>query len=201
MKKQTLLFLAISLIISLGVKADPGTVTVTIDNVIEQPGTVSIPVYFDIDVDTPGVGSIELLIEFESGVLTDFDSFTNVASDIEGNSWDGLTGVIQDPQDPGKLKINTTAGDEDDYLTSFSGVLFEMQFEYDGGQSDITFEGQNAEGESEIGGEDGDQIPANFVNGSINQEQPPAIPITLWSILIGFGLISLFTLKRAAKKQ
>ena len=200
MKKQTLLFLAISFIISFGVKADPATVTVTIDHVIEQPGTVSIPVHFDIDVDEPGVGSIELLIDYDTSVLTEFKGFKNIASEIE-DTWVELAGV--DSQDPGELKINTNANNEDDYLESFSGVLFEIEFEYAGQYSDITFEQKNEDGGSEIGGgEDtsGDaiKITADFVNGSITQA--PSIPIALWSVIVGFGLISLFTLKRAARK-
>ena len=201
MKKQTLLFLAISFIISFGVKADPATVTVTIDHVIEQPGTVSIPVSFDIDVAEPGVGSIELLIDYDTNVLTEFKGFKNIASEIDG-TWVELAGV-DSQDDPGELKINTNANNEDDYLESFSGVLFEIEFEYDGQYSDITFEQKNVAGGSEIGGGDdasGDaiEITADFVNGSITQA--PSIPIALWSVIVGFGLISLFTLKRAARK-
>jgi len=198
MKKQIFITIALTFMLAFGVKAEPGTITVTIADVVEQPGTVNIPVSLHIDnVDAPGVGSIELIIDYDTDVLIDFIDVTNIHTDI--SDWSEAWGV-QDPTDPGQFKISFTAADEADYLTDFpEQVLFDIQFDYAGDYSDITFVNTNEDGGSEIGEDTATPITATFVDGSITQAPP--IPIALWSLLIGFGLISLFTLKRSARNR
>ena len=205
MKKQILLSIALTFILAFGVKADPGTVTVTIADVIEQPGTVNIPVYIEVpDVveNSPGVGSIELTIDYNTNVLTEYLAVTNISEELE--DWNKAWGVGEDIDD-GEIKINLTSADETEanYLKDYSGVLFDLQFEYAGGITAITFIGPNEDGVSQIGGDvqirDATPITATFNDGSITQAPP--IPIALWSLLVGFGLISLFTLKRTARNR
>jgi len=192
MKRQAILFIALGLIFSYSIKAqEVGTVTITIADVIEQPGIVNIPVSADIDVADPGVGSIELIIDYDTGVLTDFLNVINIAPEL--SAWGPAWGV-QDPADPGQFKISFAAADTDDYITSFSDVLFYIQFDYAGDYSDISFVNTNQPGGSEVGQDGATPIDADFVDGSITQAPP--IPIALWSLLIAFGLISFFKLRR-----
>jgi len=196
MKKQIFITIALTFMLAFGVKADPGTITVTIADVVEQPGTVNIPVSLHIDnVESPGVGSIELILDYNTGVLIDFNDVINIHPDI--SNWSPAWGL---QQDPGEFKISFTAPDQNDYLTDFpEQVLFDIQFDYAGDYSDITFVNTNEVGGSEIGEETAIPITATFIDGSITQAPP--IPIALWSLLIGFGLISLLTLKRSAKNR
>ena len=190
MKKQIILFFALGLIFAFTVKADP-VVTVEIDDVVKQPGTVLVPVYVDFSgAPGDGVGSIELTISFDNTVLTEFKTLKNIT---HGNGdW-----VFQENDTSGEIIINWS-----DYTdpTKTNGQLLDLEFEYAGGDSQISFVDPGTEGVTEIGGEsDGDVVTATFEDGSITQAPP--IPIALWSLLIGFGLISLLTLKRTARNR
>ncbi len=191
MKKQAILLIALGLIFSYSINAQENGVTISIADVVEQPGTVNIPVSADIDVEDPGVGSIELIIDYDTGVLTDFLAVINIAPEL--SAWIPAWG-IQDPADPGQFKISFAAANPDDYITSFNGVLFDIQFNYAGDYSAITFVNENEPGGSEVGEDEANPITAVFVPGSITQGPP--IPLALWSLLIAFGLFSFFKLRR-----
>jgi len=190
MKKQIFITIALTFLLAFGVKADP-VVTVTIDDVVKQPGTVLVPVFVDFsDAPGGGVGSIELTITFDNDVLTEFIGPQNEA--IAPGDWVHPKGDVGN-----EFKINWS---DYDNPSTLDGKLFDLEFEYAGGYSPLTFVDKNIAGESEIGGEsDAEVVTATFNDGSITQAPP--IPIALWSMLIGFGLISLFTLKRSARNR
>ncbi len=191
MKRQILLTIALSFIFTIGVNAEP-IVSVTIDDVVKQPGTVLVPVYADFsDAPGDGVGSVELTITFDQNVLVEFNGLVNEGF-AEGE-WLFPTGQVG-----GEFKLNWEDFNDP---TKFEGKLFDLEFEYDGGYSDINFKDPNVAGITEIGGEDtATQIEATFTNGSISEEIP-SIPIALWSLVIGFGLISFFTIKRTKSNR
>ena len=195
MKKQILLSIALTFILAFGVKADPvGIVTVTIDDVVRQPGTVLVPVYADFsNAPGDGVGAFDLTFKVENdNVLTDFNGVDNPHPEIDAGDL-----LAPSQGTTSNFSLNWKVGSATP--TYMVGKLFDLEFDYAGGDSEISFFGENVFGESEIGETDAEPITATFVHGSITQAPP--IPIALWSLLIGFGLISLFTLKRSARNR
>ncbi len=204
MKKNLLLSLAITLLFSISALAQTASLTVTIDeNIQEKAGIIEVPVYL---VFEPGaafdIGSFNLEISFNDpdviidnidnmvaipGFTTDeflFDD--NVDNNIISISW-ASDGSIFTPF------IQSTGSLTDD-------ILFTLQFEGKVGTSSFIFLDQNVDLTTAFyeGGTAGtDQIIAEFNNGSITIS--PAIPLSQWAFFISAGLIVLFMVLRAIR--
>ncbi len=169
MKKQIFFTVTLSLFFVIGAMAQP-LVSVTIDEVEREPGTVLVPVYADFsDAPGDGVGSIELTIAFDPAILVEFNGLENEG--VGEGDWVFPTGSVG-----GQFKLNW---EDFNNPTKFEGKLFDLVFEYAGDYSDISFVGPNQAGITEIGGEDdASPIISTFNDGSIT-EDVPAVPIAL----------------------
>jgi len=191
MKNIVISFLGLFLLISLSARAEDEA-TVDIAEVINAlTGTVLIPVMVDFSetTDIDGVCGFDFTISFDETVLTMFHGVTNLHPDIE----DKLPITIR-PGDVGETygEIKISFYDSDAKLKT-DGILFEMEFEYAGGFSLLTFVDVGEAGKTEVGDceETVEQIPTLFIDGSIS---PRPVPVNNWAIFLSLGLIVSFSL-------
>ena len=189
MKKIFITTLSLFLLLSVSVQAQGFEVTVDIADVTDAlPGYVLIPVIVDFSNTNDGVCAFDLTISFDENVLTEFYGVANVHDDVDINDIEFKVGNVG-PTD-GQIKISFAKVDAN--LTT-NDTLFEMEFEYAGGYSDITFEDIGEAGVTEVGDCESviEQIDAEFINGSISQFIPP-VPLNNWVIYLSMGLILSF---------
>ncbi len=190
MKKQFILIIAFSLasFASLQLLSNP---TITLPNVEAVPGTVIIPVTIDFSANGPFC-SADFSIHFD----------TNVLQYVGVNNLNPAAGGVVAPAPPhAEPPVVIAWVDLDDIGTSMSGVLFELEFDYLGGDSDIIFFNPNTNGSTAIFSCDDDTTPANaiFNNGSVVAPLPPPVPISNLAVLFGLGFMTLFIAIRIFK--
>jgi len=191
MKNIVISFLGLFLLISLSARAEEQA-TVDIADVINAlTGTVLIPVMVDFSetTDSEGVCGFDFTISFDETVLTMFNGVTSLHPDIAEKAT--ITFGVED--------VGATDGE---ILISFADntanletkdILFEMEFEYAGGFSLLTFVDVGLEGVTEVGvcTDTVEQIPTLFIDGSIS---PLPVPVNNWAIFLSLGLIISFSL-------
>lgn len=181
MKKLFLICLSLVILLSFGTYAQ--NATVQIGEVTGTPGTqVHIPVMVDFSNVTGGVCAFDLTIAFDENVLTEFIGVDNVS------------GITEDAIDFAPGTIGPTNGEI--YFAYFNlpgstldGKLFDLVFEYDGGDSYLSFVTPNESGITEIGNCVAEAVSTDFTDGSIT-EAPP-IPIGNWVLYMVIGLIAI----------
>lgn len=189
MKKQFILIIAFVLasFASQQLLSNP---TITLPNVEAVPGTVIIPVTIDFSTGGPYC-SADFTIHFDSNVL----EFVAV------NNLNPAAGGVVAPSPPDTEPVVFAWVDLTDIGTSMTGVFFELEFNYLGGDTDIIFHNPNTNGYSAIFSCDDDTTPTNsiFNNGSVTAPLPPPVPLSNIAILFGFGLMTLLITIRMFK--
>lgn len=182
MKKLYSTAIAIIIAFTISVQAQPPSIEIQ-KMPDETPNTtVSIPVYVDFTGDD--VCSIDLEISFDEDVL-EFVGLSNVAL---------LGGSPHVSQTTSPINIGWNPNPN-----QHVGKIFDLQFDYSGGYSALTF--QNIDG---AGGTvifdctvDNDVIQINvgandaFINGPTT-----SVPIAFWSLLVVAGLMVAFFVRR-----
>ncbi len=175
---------AIAIIIAFTISAQAQPPSIEIQKMPDETPntTVSIPVYVDFTGDN--VCSIDLEISFDEGVLQ-FVDLSNVES-LGGSP------LVSQTTSPIIIGWNTTANQH-------VGKIFDLQFDYSGGYSALTFENINVVGGTAIFDCTGSNniisisVGTNdaFINGPTT-----SVPIAFWSLLVLAGLMVAFFVRR-----
>ena len=153
--------------------------------VIGTPATqVLIPVMVDFSNVSAEVCAFDLTIAFDENVLTEFIGLDNVSGEITETSIGFDPGTIG-PTDGEIYFAYFVLGPG----TTLQGKIFDLVFEYSGGDSGISFVSPNAEGITEIGDCNAEAVPTTFINGSITEVS--LVPIGNWVLYTVFGLIAI----------
>jgi len=198
MKKSFLPLLFIFAIFSMSVRAQTVTPTVTIDDVVETPGTVYIPVYVDFseiegtNVEEMTICAVDFTINYndQDDVLT-FVGISDVGTGLDINNFQ-----IPAEGDPPPIKIGWEGTGNG---TDMEGMFITLEFQYTGGDSNIWFTDHNTIGETAIIDctDATSLVTAEFNPGSITQAAP--VPVSGWALMIAFGLMMTFVIFRIVR--
>ncbi len=152
--------------------------TVSIPHVIDTPGIVDIPI--NVDFSEFDVCAFEFRVNFDGDVLQYQSAVDNTLSVTENSiiantvdlAWSDLTAI------------------------DLVGELLKLRFNYLGGTTSLTFTVSTNPGSSDDPSWLVDctlePITTTFTNGSITQAAP--IPLQIWGLLLGVGLIVIASL-------
>ena len=202
MKKVITLLFVFGLILGTSVNSYAQTIgaNVEIDEVGSPPNTtVKVPVYANFNMGEI-VRSFEFHLNYDPNVL-EFEGISNINSIFSADlDWahepTGFAKINSDVY----LKIWWTITEDD--AEEFDGVLFDLEFSYNGGESDIIFVGKNETGVSEVGGgtangdndpgkqiEIADRIDTDFEDGKVFEIDEPVIPLANWPVFADMFLM------------
>ncbi len=171
MKRLLIVLLALSLFAGYNVNAQA---VVTIPDVTELPGPVTIPVTVDFSGVVSDVCSFDFHLDYNPLVLT----LNSISSEDPSLA---LGSFINDLPN-GIITWSATPGNG----TDMTGVIFNLNFTYAGGSSDIDFDLIN----SEVANCPGSVITQTYNNGSITESA--LVPVSNWAIFLGIGLMIVF---------
>lgn len=140
------------------------TATVTLADYTAPPGLVTIPVEYTNFVD---IGAVTLFFEYDQSVAS-YSSFN--AGDLNG-------ALVSTWQSSGNTYILGISWTDINGLSSASGTLLELVFNYSGGTTALDFQAN-----CEIGNLAGNVVPALYTDGSLSPD-PNTVPITIESLL------------------
>jgi hypothetical protein len=199
MKKNLLLSLVIIFLFSIGAWAQTASLTVTIDNDLEDvTGPVEIPVYLEFTDPAVTVGSFDFIIQYDESVLT----YTSaLAGAIPAGG--GLQASFNTPNqvnlawaaNPATSPIVSST------LTATDDLLLTLSFNAVVGTSSLTFIDKNIQPNGSafyVGtASDTGQISTTFNDGFITIAS--AVPISMWAFFLMAGLIVAFLAFRVVR--